>query len=351
MIRELIKPRKLKAGNTVAAVSLSWGGPSVFPQRYQIGKEQLEESFGMHVVEMPHTLSDVKWLWDNPQARADDLMQAFSEPDIDGIITTIGGDDSVRTLPHLDLSVIHDNPKIFMGYSDTSVAHLACNKAGIVSFYGPSIMAGFAENGGLFSYMVNSLKKTLFCSEPIGKIEPNCDGWTDEYLDWKDANLQKKKRKLAAVIEWRFLQGKGIHQGRLMGGCFEVIDWLRGTEVWPGTEVWKGAILFIETSEEAPPPVEVERGLRALAAVGALKEIRGILFGRPGGQIPVDRYREYEGALTRVVTCEEGLSEIPIVTRMDFGHTDPMMVLPYGLECVIDCDKREVFINENAVVD
>lgn len=351
MVAGLIKPHMLKAGDTVAAVTLSWGGPSVFPLRYQIGKKQMESSLGVHIVEMPHTLSDAKWLRDNPQARADDLMQAFSDPDINGIITTIGGDDSIRTLPYVDLSVIRNNPKIFMGYSDTTVTHLACNKAGIVSFYGPSIMAGFAENGGLFPYMVNWVKKTLFCSETIGKIEPNCDGWADEYLDWKDANLQKKKRKLEATIEWSFLQGMGIHKGRLMGGCFEVLDWLRGTEVWPDTEVWKESILFIEISEEVPLPVEVERGLRVLAAVGALKGIKGILFGRPGGQLQVKRYQEYEDALLQVVTSEEGLSEIPIVTRMDFGHTDPMVVLPYGIECVIDCEKREVHLNENAVID
>jgi len=351
MIDGLKKPHKLKAGDSLAAVTLSWGGPNVFPQRYNIGKKQLEDAFDVTVVEMPHTLSDAQWLRDNPQARADDLMQAFDDSNIDGIISTIGGDDSIRMLPYLDLSVIRDNPKIFMGYSDTTVTHLACNKAGIVSFYGPAIMAGFAENGGLFSYSVNSLKKTLFCSEPIGKIKSNRDGWTDEYLDWKDVSLQKEKRKLKEPIEWKFLQGKGIHHGRLMGGCFEILDWLRGTRVWPETEVWKDAIFFIETSEEAPPPIDVERGLRALAAAGALGELKGILFGRPGGQIPESKYQEYEEALMRVVTHEERLSEIPIVTRMDFGHTDPMIVLPYGLECVIDCNTKEIFLPENAVVE
>ncbi|MDO9546053.1 MAG: LD-carboxypeptidase [Pelolinea sp.] len=351
MTAELIKPHKLNAGASFAAVSLSWGGPSVFPQRYQIGKKQFEGAFGVRVVEMPHTLSDAKWLRDNPRARADDLMQAFSDPAIDGIITTIGGDDSIRLLPFLDLSVIQNNPKIFMGYSDTTVTHLACRKAGIISFYGPSIMAGFAENGGLFPYMVNSVRKTLFSSKTIGKIEPNIDGWTDEFLDWKNANLQKKKRKHEATIEWRFLRGKGVHIGRLIGGCFEVLDWLRGTEVWPTVDIWREAILFIETSEDALPPLEFERGLRALASVGVLKEIKGILFGRPGGQVPVRNYQAYEDALIRVVTCEEGLSEIPIVTRMDFGHTDPMVVLPYGIACEIDCDAREIKITENAVVD
>jgi muramoyltetrapeptide carboxypeptidase LdcA involved in peptidoglycan recycling len=351
MMNMLIKPHKLKVGDTVAAVSLSWGGPSVFPNRYQIGKKQLEDAFGITVVEMPHTLNDAQWLRDNPKARAMDLMQAFNDPNISGIISTIGGDDSIRILPWLDLSVIKNNPKIFMGYSDSTVAHFACNKAGIVSFYGPSIMAGFAENGGLFSYMVESVKSSLFCSDPIGKIEPNREGWTDEFLDWKQETLQRKKRKLQNPIEWKFLQGSGTHTGRLIGGCFEVMDWLRGTHIWPDINVWKDAILFIETSEEAPSALQVERGLRAMAASGIIRKLKGILFGRPGGQVLKSNYTNYEDAIQKVVAHEEKNLEIPIVTCMDFGHTDPMAVIPYGINCLINCKDREISFLENAVID
>ena len=96
-------------------------------------------------------LRDPNWISRNPQARADDLMQAFADPSIKAIISMIGGDDSLRILPYIDLDVIRSNPKIFMGYSDTNVTHFACWKAGLSSFYGPSFMAGFAENGGLCS--------------------------------------------------------------------------------------------------------------------------------------------------------------------------------------------------------
>jgi muramoyltetrapeptide carboxypeptidase LdcA involved in peptidoglycan recycling len=92
---------------------------------------------------MAHTLRDDAWLHDHPQARADDLMQAFLNPEIKAIISTIGGNDSIRLLPYLDLDVMRDNPKIFMGYSDTAISHMAGFTAGLVSFYGPAIMAGF----------------------------------------------------------------------------------------------------------------------------------------------------------------------------------------------------------------
>ena len=351
MKANMMKPKKLQPGDKVATASLSWGGPGVLPYRYEVGKRQLQDEFGVTVVEMPHALGDASWLQHNPQARADDLMQAFADPSIKAIISTIGGDDSIRILPFLDLDVIRSNPKIFMGYSDTTVTHLACVKAGLVSFYGPSIMAGFAENGGMFSYMVDSVHKTLFSSAPIGSIAPNTEGWTVELLDWAEPENQTCKRKLTPSTGWKFLQGNGSHRGHLMGGCFEVLDWLRGTDFWPEPEMWQGAILFLETSEDAPPPTAVLWGLRTYAAMGILKELSGILFGRPGGQVQPEQFDEYDKVISQVIFEEEGLTDLPVITHMDFGHTDPMFVLPYGIQAEIDCGTQQFTILENAVGD
>jgi muramoyltetrapeptide carboxypeptidase LdcA involved in peptidoglycan recycling len=311
----------------------------------------LEETFGLTVVEAPHALADPDWLWRNPQARAADLMEAFADPTIKGIVSTIGGDDSLRLLPYLDLEVIRANSKIFLGFSDTTITHFACLKAGLVSFYGPAMMAGFAENGGLFPYMVNSVRKTLFNSDPIGEIPPNTDGWTVEFLDWTDLENQDVRRKLNPSWGWRFLQGRGCRRGHLIGGCFEVFDWLRGTDLWPEPQAWQNAILFLETSEDAPSPENVMYGLRAYAALGVLGQLSGLLFGRPGGNVPIEQFDDYDQALQRVIVEEEGLRDLPIITRMDFGHTDPMFVLPYGVQAEIDCDGGRFSILENAVVD
>ena len=347
----MLKPRKLHPGDKIATVSLSWGGPGTFPYRYEIGKRQLQDEFGLQVVEMPNTLKDAEWLARNPKARADDLMQAFADPSIKGIFNTIAGDDSIRLLPHVDLSVIRSNPKIFLGYSDTTISHLICYKAGLVSFYGPSIMAEFGENGGMFPYMVQSVRQTLFSSEVVGEVKPNLDGWTVELLDWADPENQKRKRKLNSSTGWKFLQGKGIYRGNLIGGCLEVFDWTRGTEIFPSEEKWAHAILFLEASEDAPPPSYVLYTLRALAAMGILRQLSGFLFGRPGGGVPLDTFEEYDRAILQVVREEEGLVGLPIVTNMDFGHTSPILVLPYGVEAEIDCDHQRFSILENAVTD
>jgi muramoyltetrapeptide carboxypeptidase LdcA involved in peptidoglycan recycling len=278
-------------------------------------------------------------------------MQAFSDESIAGIVSTIGGDDSIRLIRYFDYQVIAKNPKIFIGYSDTTVSHLACFKAGVSSFYGPSIMAGFAENCGMHDYSKDSIRRMLFETDPPGVIAPNTDGWTVEHLDWRISTNNSTKRSLSPCTGWRFLQGTGRNQGHLIGGCLDVMEWLRGTELWPTPEQWRGAILFLETSEVAPPPHVVRSAMRSYAAEGVLGVLSGILFGRPGGRIEPALFTKYDEAIQEVVRTEQGLVELPIVTNMDFGHTDPMMTLPYGALTEIDCQNREVRILESSVVE
>jgi muramoyltetrapeptide carboxypeptidase LdcA involved in peptidoglycan recycling len=344
----LIVPKRLQRGDTLATISLSWGGAGMLPHRYETGVQQLEEAFGVRVIPTRHALCDAAWLAQNPQARADDLMEALSNPNIGGIISNIGGEDSIRTLKYLDLKVIHDHPKVFMGYSDTTITHMAFYKAGVRSYYGPAILSGFAENGGLHDCVRDSVERTLFSSDPIGGIFENTHGWTVEKLDWFQPELQSQKRKLEPCTGWQWIHGSGVVEGRLIGGCFEVFDWLRGTEYWPELHEWNNAILFLETSEDMPSPVSLTYFLRALAATDALEKIGAILLGRPGGQMAHEKFVEYDQAILQVVKDEEHL-EIPVVTHMDFGHTDPMFVMPYGMLVRVDATHKTLEFLEGAV--
>ncbi len=345
----MLKPKLLEKGDRVAAITLSWGGPGTFPHRYEAGKKQLQENFNLEVVETRHALKDANWIYKNPKARADDLMEAFADPSIKAIISTIGGDESVRILPYIDLETIAKNPKIFLGYSDTTISHFACFKAGLTSFYGPSFMAGFAENGGLFPYMEQSIERTLFSSKPIGTIHKNSDGWTVEHLDWANPDLQSTKRKLRKPTGSRILQGEGIVQGHLIGGCVEVLEMLKGTEYWPTLDTWKGAILFLETSEEAPDVTLFERWIRNYGSQEILHNLNCIVMGRPGGQLKDEELFKYDEALIKVVRDELGLVDLPIMTQMDFGHTDPMFLIPYGVQAEIDCESHKFSILESGV--
>jgi muramoyltetrapeptide carboxypeptidase LdcA involved in peptidoglycan recycling len=343
----LIKPKKLQIGDKVATISLSWGGagdPDIL-WRYEIGKKRLKEIFGLEVVEMPNTLSGSEYIYNNPVKRAEDLMMAFKDPSIKAIFSCIGGDESVRILPYIEYEVIRNNPKIFMGFSDTTVTHYICMKAGISSFYGPSILAGFAENVELHDYMKHWVNKSLFDSNPIGNIEPS-PVWTSERLPWEEKN-KFTRRKVNSNTGYELLQGKGKVQGRLIGGCMDVLEMLKGTEVWPASEDWKDSILFFETSEDKPTPVYFEYWLRGYGAMGILQKAKGIIFGKPYDNF---YYEEYKKVIYKVVRDELKLYDLPILCNMSFGHTEPVFVIPYGAMAEIDCEQKKFSILESGVL-
>ncbi|MBU0637046.1 LD-carboxypeptidase, partial [Patescibacteria group bacterium] len=157
---DYLKPQRLNPGDTVAIVSPSWGGPSLFPHVYENGLKILRK-WGLKIKEMPSARMDADYLWTNPKFRANDINNAFADKQIKAIFTTIGGDDSVRILPFLDKQIIAENPKIFLCYSDATTIHTFCNLNGLVTFYGPSIMAGFSQMKSLPPKFEEDIKKML----------------------------------------------------------------------------------------------------------------------------------------------------------------------------------------------
>jgi muramoyltetrapeptide carboxypeptidase LdcA involved in peptidoglycan recycling len=96
-------------------------------------------------------------------------------------------------LPYIDFDTIRKHPKIFLGFSDTTIMHFCCLKAGIESFYGSALLTGIAENGGINLYFTESVNRTLLSDGVIGRIHPNTNGWTYELLDWAEPANQLKK--------------------------------------------------------------------------------------------------------------------------------------------------------------
>ncbi len=254
-----LKPRKLRQGDTVAILSPSWGGPSVFPHIYENGLKVLNE-WGLKIKEFPTARMDARLLRANPQVRARDINDAFSDRSIKAVFTSIGGDDSVRILPYLDKEIIRNNPKILMGYSDTTTLHTYCNQVGLVTFYGPSIMAGFSQMESLPSSFKEHVREMFF--EPKGAYEyvayeEYCDG----YPEWGDKTNLGKVKQLKKNAGWKFLQGRGTVRGELFGGCLEVLEMMKATGFWPKPEFLSGKVFVLETSEEKPTLHEVDHAL------------------------------------------------------------------------------------------
>jgi muramoyltetrapeptide carboxypeptidase LdcA involved in peptidoglycan recycling len=299
---------------------------------------------GDKVVEMSHTLSGSEFIYNHPEKRAEDLMNAFKDKSIKAIFSCIGGYESIRMLPFIDFDIIRNNPKIFIGYSDTTITHMICLKAGISSFYGPSILAEFAENVKMFDYTKYWIKKVLFDNSIIGNIDSS-PIWTSEYLPWEEKNkLIERKTQLNSGYE--LLQGKGSVRGQLIGGCMEVLEMVKGTELWPSIDSWDNSIIFFETSEEKPEPKYVEYWLRNYGSQGILQKAKGIMFGKPYDDV---YYEEYKEVILKVVREELKLVDLPILYNVNFGHTAPMITIPYGAIGEIDCDKKSFSILDSGV--
>jgi muramoyltetrapeptide carboxypeptidase LdcA involved in peptidoglycan recycling len=333
----LIKPSKLAVGDSVAIVSPSWGGPSVFPHIYDKGLEVLRE-LGLQIKEYPSARAENDFLARNPQARAQDINDAFADVEVKAIFASIGGDDSIRILPFLDPTIINKNPKILMGYSDTTTLLSYINQMGLVTFNGPSVMAGFSQAGALPESFVKHVEAMLFSPQENYEYESYgvyCDG----YLDWRNLENIGNTKELKQDDGWRFLQGSGSVSGELYGGCIEVLESMNGTDYWAPKDFWNGKVLFFETSEEKPSLERVRRMLRNYGMQGIFDRASALLFGRARDYTDEEKI-ELDQMIVDVIRAEFGNSEILIVSNMDFGHTDPQFILPLGVNAEIDCSNR-----------
>lgn len=344
----MIKPKHLERGDKVAIVSLSRGmiGEEMFVHKYELAKKRLEE-YGLVVAAMPNALKGIDYLYRHPEARAKDLMDAFRDPEIKAVFNAIGGDDAIRLLPYIDFDVLRNNPKIFTGFSDSTTNHFMMYKAGLVSYYGLSVMNNIAEYGAINEYTKYAMEKTLF--DPQDELEIFCSDFCSYEKDkiwWKEANMNLSAPRYPNT-GYEIIQGSGKVTGELLGGCIDVFPELLGTPLWPSFDQWKGKLLLIETSEADMPEMVLCWLLRNLQAQGILHAINGIIVGKPAVEEKLEKYKD---VYKQVVGFEANLPDLPILYNVNVGHAYPIGVFPLGLRYEIDCDNRTFTLLECATI-
>lgn len=237
--------------------------------------------FGLRLWTAPHALGADGWVSAPAEERLEDLHLAFSRKDVRAVIAGIGGNHSSQLPPRIDWEMIRQNPKVFVGFSDITVLLLAVHHlTGLVTFYGPMLATPLGEYPAILEYTADYFERALFRPEPVGCIEPS-QAWTEEFLDWNLQIDRTRARALRPNPGPRVLR-PGRARGRLLGGCLESLQHLRGTPWWPD---FRGAILFWELSEEVPSPARVDAMLITLENAGALRSIEGMLVEQPYGYL------------------------------------------------------------------
>lgn len=333
---------------TVAIVSLSHGtlGEDFAKHELELGLSRLEK-LGLKVKLMNNTLKGHDYLKAHPEKRAEDLLQAFNDDEVDMILCAIGGDDTFRLLPYLfenDELKKAVKKKIFLGFSDTTVNHFMLNKIGLNTFYGQSFLADVCELEDEMLPYTEKYFTELISSGKIKEITPS-DMWyecrTDFSENQKGTKLISHKNK-----GFELLQGSSVFSGKILGGCIETIfdmyegEWYKESallcerySILPSLKEWQGKILLLESSEMKTDPETYFRALQALKNKGILDVINGIIVGKPADEA---YYEEYKKILTSVINNRD----LPIVYNVNIGHALPRCIIPLGVNATVNTVKQ-----------
>ncbi len=294
----MVVPARVSAGDTVAIVSPAAGAVGSHPHRAERAQRYLE-ALGLRVRFMPNARRADGWASAPARHRADDIHAAFADPEITVVLAGIGGNHSNQVVPLLDWDLIRANPKIFQGYSDISVLHWAlARNAGLRTFYGPALIPELGEWPAPLSDTAASLEAAWFGEMPLALAPARA--WTEERIDWRTEDRDAPRARTMQPSDGRHWLRGGAAAGWLFGGCLETICWhLKGSQSWLDLD---GAVLFLETSEEAPSPAHVDAYLTDLEQLGVLRSRRGTARRSPGRLHP----RRRGGVRDRVADPHRG---------------------------------------------
>jgi muramoyltetrapeptide carboxypeptidase LdcA involved in peptidoglycan recycling len=339
-------PAKPRPGDQIAVVSAGAGLPGILPLPFELGVRRLREDFGLRVVEYPAT----RKMGSTPRERAADLHAAFADPDIAAVIASIGGDDQITVLPHLDARLLRANPKPFFGYSDNTNLLVYLSNLGIVAYHGGSVMVEFGRPVAMHPLTEASLRAALFTSGPF-QLTP-ADRVRTEIEPWQDPATFDKEPVTEPADDWSWHNADQVVTGASWGGNLEILSWLlmADQQILP-VEQYAGRVLLLETSEEMPPAQEVYRILRNMGERGLLRQFPALLMGRAMAwsfdarndtEQRAAYRRDQREAVLRAVG--EYAPDTLVVLDVDFGHTDPQLVIPYGGTVRVDGPARGITV-------
>ena len=312
-------PAKLKKGAHVRVIAPARSLGIVSGECRRIACERLAEmglsvSFGRHAEETDEFCSS------SAAARLEDLHEAFADRTVDGILTVIGGFNSVEILAGIDYRLIAENPKILCGFSDiTALLNAVYAKTGLVTFSGPH----FSSLGMLkgIDYTLQNMKKMLF-EDGAGEIRPSAE-WSDDlwFID------QENRQFIANEGWWQLQPGKA--EGTLVGGNLGTFILLNGTSYRPAFAA--DTVLFIEDTGNADI-ADFTRNFQSLLQQPDFKNVKAVLIGRFQKKSAVTR----EQLAFMIERFRPYLEGKPVIANMDFGHSTPLLTIPVGGTAVID---------------
>ena len=295
---ELIKPRRLKPGDTIGiAAPASPFDVDLFHRGVNI-----IESLGFRAFIPEDIYYKNGYLAGADGRRAHQLNSLFADPDIHAVVCAKGGYGAMRILPLLDYEAIGKNPKIVVGFSDiTALLNTLYTKCRLATFHGPLIT-------------------TLANATHVAK-------------DALYAALTGDK-----PVQYNVKKGTAIRSGSvtapLVGGNLCTLSHLMGTAYQP---VFHGHILLLEDNGEKP--YRIDRMLMQMKMAGMFNNLAGLVLGSFSNCGDMKE-------LVRIVEDVFDDESVPILAGFDAGHIKNNLTLPFGIPATLDADERTLTFRE-----
>jgi muramoyltetrapeptide carboxypeptidase len=303
-----IRPPAIKLGDTIGVIAPA--GPIQSIELFHEGIAILQR-LGFRPRFSERIFQSSRYLAGDDRSRAEELMTAFENPEINAIMPVRGGYGCARLLPYLDQERLKNHCKLFMGFSDLTTLHLLFRKQfGWSTLHGP---------------MVASLPAGVHSQK---QEEHLVSLWTNpHYLP---------KLEFPQLVPWH----DGIAEGELVGGCLSILVASLGTPYEIRTE---GTILLLEDRGE--PPYRLDRMVTQLLLAQKLDSVSGILLGTFHDCDPTQGDYSAEDILRE----RFAQLKIPILSGFPAGHGEEHWTLPLGVKVRLDADNSALELLEPAV--
>lgn len=331
----MIYPKALKAGDKIGFFSPSSPATAFAPHRFKRAKSYLV-SQGFELVQGSLTGCSDSYRSGSIQERVEELNLLIRDPSVRCIMSTIGGSNSNALLPYIDYETLKNDPKIIVGYSDVTALLLGIYaQTGLITFYGPALVASFGEFPPLVDETLQSFLDIL-CSDSESYKYTMPQFWTDLKYDWETQDSPKP----TYTNQWQFL-GSGQVSGRLIGGNLNTMAGIWGSRYMPRLK--SGDILFIEDSLKGIE--SVERSFAHLMACGVFDTVGAIVLGKH------ELFNDKGTGRTPLEVLLEVLNgkKLPILYGFDSCHTHPMLITPLGVQATIDFDNESIGLDSQWV--
>ena len=297
----ILKPESLLPGDTVAVIAPA---SQIKRDLLLAGVQGLKE-LGYRTAYSEEILSEDLYFAGTIERRIHEFHQAFSDPNVKAVFCARGGYGTNYLLPHLDLKLIRNNPKIFLGYSDvTTLLTYLHDQLGLITFHGPMVTKDFAN--------ANGIDKNSFDSALTGN-----SGW-----------------RVSQTPVLKALR-KGSAEGKLYGGCLSMLAASLGTLYEIRTD---DTILFLE--DIATKPYQIDRMLMQLKYAGKFERVRAIVFGEM-----VDCVQAPDQSYTLEEVIMRALSDFsfPVAFGLRSGHVSTgNITLPLGVRAQLRVSDKNV---------